>query len=83
MTNHDNVNRPAHYTAGRIEAIEAIRAALGDEAFIAYCRGNAVKYLWRTGRKGSGEQAYEDLRKAAWYCTRAAETVADHLTGAV
>lgn len=66
---NDPVNRPAHYTAGTIECIDAIREALGDEAFIAYCRGNAIKYLWRTGKKGS---AAEDLRKAAWYCSHAA-----------
>jgi hypothetical protein len=66
---NDPVNHPAHYTAGGIECIDAIREALGDEAFVAYCRGNAIKYLWRTGRK---QNAAEDLRKAAWYCSRAA-----------
>lgn len=75
MTEYDNVNRPAHYTAGRIEAIEAIREALGDgDPFVAYCRGNAMKYLWRAGKKDPAKAA-EDLRKAAWYATRAA----DHL----
>jgi hypothetical protein len=69
---NDPVNRPAHYTAGSIECIDAIREALGDEAFTAYCRGNAIKYLWRTGKKGS---ASEDLRKAAWYCSHAAATL--------
>ncbi len=69
---NDLVNNPAHYTAGPIECIDAIRAALGDAAFVAFCRGNALKYVWRAGRKGD---AAEDLRKAAWYCTRAATTV--------
>lgn len=66
---NDPVNRPEHYTAGEIECIDAIRAALGPEGFVAYCRGNAMKYVWRAGRKGS---AMEDLRKAAWYTERAA-----------
>lgn len=69
---NDPVNHPAHYTAGNIECIDAIREALGGEGFVAYCRGNAIKYLWRTGRK---QNAAEDLRKAAWYCTRAAATL--------
>lgn len=70
----DMVNHPPHYTAGDIECIDAIRAALGDAGFVAYCRGNAIKYLWRTGRKGN---AQEDLQKAAWYGTKAAEVTDD------
>ena len=66
------VNSPPHYTAGAVECIVAIRAALGDEEFIAYCRGNAIKYLWRADRKGA---TAEDLRKASWYAIRAAEVM--------
>lgn len=69
----DPVNHPAHYTTGGIECIDAIRAALGDEAFIAHCRATAIKHAWRAGRK---EKHAEDLRKGAWYLTKAAE-VAD------
>lgn len=68
-TDDDPVNSPAHYRQGKIECIEAIREALGPLGFVAYCRGNAMKYLWRAGLKG--DEA-EDLAKAAWYCTRAA-----------
>jgi hypothetical protein len=32
-----------------------------------FCIGNAIKYLWRAGRKGG---YLEDLRKAAWYINR-------------
>jgi hypothetical protein len=32
-----------------------------------FCRGNAVKYIWRAGLKGD---AIEDLRKARWYLDR-------------
>lgn len=71
---HDQVNHPAHYTCGDIECIDAIKAALGRTRFIDYCRGNAMKYIWRSGLKGD---ATEDLRKAAWYCTRAADTHAE------
>jgi hypothetical protein len=72
VINNDNkpdmVNHPSHYTQGGIECIEALEAMLGKDAFIAYCRGTAVKYLWRTGHKWDD---VEDLKKAAWYIDRA------------
>lgn len=64
----DMVNHPPHYTQGSVECIDAIRAALGDEGLVAFCRGNALKYLWRTGQKGD---AVQDLEKAIWYITKA------------
>lgn len=42
-----------------IDAIEAMNAGFHD--------GNAIKYLWRCGQKGS---ATEDLAKAHWYLMR-------------
>ena len=70
---HEEVNHPSHYTQGAVECIDALQSALGDEAFVAYCRASAMKYLWRTGKKGPAET---DLRKAAWYVTRALEVTA-------
>ncbi len=64
---HDPVNHPAHYTAGRIECIDAIESAtIGLHGGLAYCTGAAIKYLWRWSRKGG----VEDLRKARWYIDR-------------
>jgi hypothetical protein len=63
------VNRPSHYNQGGIECIDAIKAALGEEGFKAYCRGNALKYTWRAGLKLN---EVEDLKKAAWYNRMAA-----------
>lgn len=57
------ITEPEHYS-GPIECIDAIRAALGDASFVDYCRANALKYLWRAGRKGD---ALEDLQKARVY----------------
>lgn len=71
---HDPVNRPAHYQ-GEIECIDAIRAALGLDGFVAHCRGTAIKYAWRAGKKG---EAAECLRKGAWYLTKAAEALEAH-----
>lgn len=66
----DMVNHPPHYTKGQVECIDAIQSALGDEAFVSYCRGQALKYVWRTGNKWD---AAEDMRKAIWYLNKAAE----------
>lgn len=61
------VDRPAHYqTEKGVECIDAIEAALTPEQFAGFCMGNALKYLWRAGKKGS---AAEDLAKADWYIT--------------
>ena len=60
----DMVNEPPHYTAGDIECIDAIREALGPDGFRAFCRGNALKYLWRCEHKGNAQQ---DIDKASWY----------------
>lgn len=62
----DNVNHPSHYTFGEIECIDAIHAALGDDGFLAYCEGNAIKYLWRYRIKGGRES----IAKARWYIDR-------------
>lgn len=70
ITGVDMVNHPPHYQ-GPIECIDAIEAALGREGFIAYCRGQAMKYSWRAGKKGN---AAEDMEKGAWYLNRAAQT---------
>lgn len=66
-TKPDMVNHPPHYQSDNgIECIDAIRAALGRDGFIAYCRGNAIKYLWRDKVNN-----VEDCNKAIWYINRA------------
>ena len=55
---------PAHYKSGDIECIDAIRSMLGQEGFIAYCRGQVVRYNWRLGRK---DDALVETGKAAVY----------------
>lgn len=61
---HDPVHNPSHYTSGSVECIDAIRSALGDYHFAAYCRGQAIKYLWRADKK---ENYRQDAEKAMWY----------------
>lgn len=63
----DNINHPAHYTAGGIECIDALAAATeGLRGIEAVCTANAIKYLWRWKRKNG----VEDLQKAIWYTER-------------
>lgn len=63
---YNAVNHPAHYTAGGIECIQAIEAALSqyidpvDACFI----GQVIKYVWRAPLKG---HYLEDFQKAAFY----------------
>jgi hypothetical protein len=69
-----DATNPAHYRAGTVETIDAIRAALGDAGLIAFCRGNVLKYRARAGLKTADPA--EDLAKAAWY-----EAMAWHVAG--
>jgi hypothetical protein len=64
----DLVNFPPHYRQGGIECIDAIRAALTEEEFRGYCKGNALKYIWRERHKGGNES----LLKAGWYIAKLA-----------
>lgn len=58
----DNINHPPHY-AGIDVTIECIDLT----RHLNFQLGNAVKYLWRAGKKGGKEQEIEDLKKATWY----------------
>ena len=63
----DAVNSPNHYTQGRFETIEIIEEITKgyEDGYVAYCVGNALKYLARAPFK-HGEPA-EDLAKAERY----------------
>ncbi len=61
---NDPVNRPSHYTDGKIEVIEFI-----EDKNLGFCLGNAVKYIARAGKKDPTKEI-EDLNKAKWYIER-------------
>lgn len=68
----DPVNHPTHYTAGKVECIDALEAATaGLTGIEAVCTASAIKYLWRWKRKGG----HEDLAKARWYINRLLDVV--------
>src|SRR5205085_10458666 len=47
----DNVNKPAHYTAGGIESIEYMRAKMTPEQFEGFLMGNVLIYIYRYSMK--------------------------------
>jgi hypothetical protein len=70
---HNPVSKPAHYNHGEgIECIDYIKQVLGKEGFVAYCRGNVMKYNHRAFYKGNPT---EDLAKAEQYLKWANETL--------
>lgn len=60
----DSVNHPPHYNAhpSGVECIDIIE-------HFPFNVGNAMKYLWRAGRKENASRL-EDLRKALWSILR-------------
>ena len=61
----DNVNKPAHYTQGNIECIDAIAEVVKElKGMEAVNTANVMKYMWRWKHKNG----VEDVKKAAWYC---------------
>jgi len=68
---NDVVNHPSHYTAGKVECIDALESATtGLQGIEAVCTANAIKYLWRWKRKNG----VQDLEKAKWYIDRLIKT---------
>lgn len=67
----DMVNSPPHYTQGKIECVDAIRSALTKEEFDGWCKGNAMKYIWRHRHKGDPK---EQIKKALWYLNKMSES---------
>lgn len=64
----DMVNRPTHYTAGKLETIRKIDVVLdGLAGKEAYYLGNVLKYFDRAGLK---DDAMQDLEKASNYAYR-------------
>ena len=60
------VVRPAHYTRGAVECIDAIEAALTPEEYRGYLKGNVLKYFWRERDKGG----LQSIQKAEYYTQR-------------
>lgn len=64
-TRNDAVHHPQHYTLPglTVESVDVIRAVLTPEEFKGWCKGNALKYSLRAGRKDPAKEV-QDLAKA-------------------
>ena len=62
---NDAVHHPQHYTLPglAVESVDVIRAVLTPEEFKGWCKGNALKYSLRAGRKDPAKEV-QDLAKA-------------------
>jgi Protein of unknwon function (DUF3310) len=65
--NNDAVNLPKHYDGDA--CMVAIEELLGPDKAAGFCLGNAIKYMWRAGRKDPAKEK-EDEQKALWYMRR-------------
>lgn len=62
----DRIVNPPHYKCGfPRKPVECIEVA----EHLPFCLGNAVKYIWRAGKK-EGEDWRTDIEKAKWYLER-------------
>lgn len=61
----DEVHNPKHYKLNglNIEAVDVVKAVLTEEEFKGWCRGNALKYLMRAGKKDRDKEK-QDFAKA-------------------
>ena len=65
----DPVTNPSHYDLipeKSVQVIDVIRAALTEDEFLGYCKGNRIKYSLRGGRK-TNESEEKDAAKARQY----------------
>ena len=76
-TDNDMVNHPQHYKTGKYECIEVLKEILTHEQFVGFCKGNAIKYLWRTGKKEK-DKTVEDLEKADFYLKAVIDFIKTH-----
>lgn len=65
----DNINHPAHYTAGKYEIIDIIESIVNSmnlTPFEGYLLASNIKYVGRFAHKNG----IEDLEKAVWFLNK-------------
>lgn len=66
-TKHNPIQPEYYKSKLGIDCIDVIGDVLGVEGFRGFCLGNAIKYIYRAGKKNN---ELEDLSKATWYMNR-------------
>jgi len=65
------VNHPQHYGGDTTyECIKVLKAWMSPDEYRGFLRGNAIKYLCRTGKK---DEAAQECNKAIWYINKLVE----------
>ena len=63
----DMVNHPPHYRlANGMESKDIVQLVLTPEEYKGWCKGNAMKYQFRAGKKDPNKTE-EDYKKAIWF----------------
>lgn len=63
----DMINNPPHYQlANGMQTIDIVKALLTYEEYIGWCKGSALKYQFRAGKKDQSKEA-EDYGKAGFF----------------
>ena len=66
MDKRDMVHNPSHYQLeDGSEVKDHILAVLGREGFIAYAKGNILKYTARAGKKDNADQELDKVQEYA------------------
>ena len=61
------VNHPPHYKlANGMESKDVVQLVLTPEEYKGWCKGNALKYQFRAGKKDPNKTE-EDYKKAIWF----------------
>ena len=55
-----------HYDRGKVQFIDFLESGMDPAEYIGYLKGQIIKYVFRSGRKG---EAMPDLEKANIYLT--------------
>ena len=66
----DEIDKPKHYTQGKVECLDAIDSMLEESSQIDFYRTQIVKYMWRLRDKGD---SLKDAKKAQFYLGRLIE----------
>ena len=69
---YNSITRPYHYSKHEIESIAYIKQVLGNQGFVAYCRGRVMSHNHKAFNKGNPS---EDMAKAEQYLKWANETL--------
>ena len=66
------VNHPLHYGGDTpYECIKVLAHWMTKDEYRGFLRGNAIKYLCRTGKK---DETVQELKKTAWYVNKLIES---------